>query len=320
MSSSSKSREHHWWPVGLQKFWADNHGDVSWISPEGSIQKKRAKNRKIAYKSHGHTMLRGSVWETNFEDDFQEADNAVPRIIKRLESLKPYGRSPTEFFNLIKLLFNRDRSLKDMCHFYNIEEAEHRLLLQLLISLLIRSPSNRFRMESYPKLFGLPTDEGVGKANMHQRFRTAKELCETGLISNQYFVLIHTPLKRFTFGDGNLDWLTAGLVGLRLDGRALVPLTPHLCVYFCTPRVMRSGPNCASFSAAPWMVDWINDITQIYSRDQLFFLGRPPKLSEAFQKHEFLEHKEKTDELIAMLDEIAGNQRSRQGLVFPPFR
>ena len=173
-------------------------------------------------------------------------------------------------------------------------------------------------MENYPKLLGMPADEGVGKANMHQRFRTAKELCETGLLLNQYFVLIHTPLKKFIFGDGNLDWLTAELVGLRLDGRALVPLTPHLCVYFCTPRVMRRGPNCASFSAAPWMVDWINDITQIYSRDQLFFLGRPPKLSHAFQQHEFLEHKEKTDELIDMLDEIAGNQRP-SGLAFSPF-
>lgn len=264
--------------------------------------------------------MRGSVWETNFEEDFQAADDAVPRIVKRLENIKPYGYSPKEFMNLVKLLFNRDRSLKDMCKFNTLDETEHRLLLQLLISLLIRSPSNRFRMENYPKLLGMSADEGVGKVNMHQRFLTAKELCETGLLSNQYFVLIHTPLKKFIIGDGSLDWLTGSLVGFRLKGRALLPLTPHLCVYFCTPQVMRNGPNCGSFSAAPWMVDWINDITQIYSRDQLFFLGHPPKLSQAFQQRQFLEHKEKTDELIDMLDAIAGNQRVGQGLAFSPFR
>ena len=69
---------------------------------------------------------------------------------------------------------------------------------------------------------------------------------------------------------------------------------------------MRSTPNCASFSAAPWMVDWINDIVQIYSRDQLFYLGKPPVLTEAFRQREFLEHRDKTDQLVDMLDEVAG--------------
>lgn len=30
MARESKSREHHWWPVGLQKYWMDKNGDVSW--------------------------------------------------------------------------------------------------------------------------------------------------------------------------------------------------------------------------------------------------------------------------------------------------
>ena len=57
------------------------------------------------------------------------------------------------------------------------------------------------------------------------------------------------------------------------------------------------------------MVDWVNQITQIYSRDKIFFLGKPPKLIDAFRQQTFLEHKEKTDTLIDMLDEIAGNRR-----------
>jgi hypothetical protein len=306
MAGGSKSREHHWWPVGLQKYWTDNHGDVWWIDPDGKTGKKRAKNRKIGYKSHGHTMFRGGVWETNFEDFFESVDDGVPKVIKRLQGLKPLGRNIVEFARMITLLAKRDRHLRDMCKFYSLDVDTHRSLLLLLVSLLVRSPGNRSRYERYPEMLGLPPNEEVGKGNMHQSYRIAKELCEKGPISNQYFILIHSPLKKFIFGDGNLDWLTSGLVTNRIDGRALVPLTPHICVYFCTPRSMRSTPNCASFSAAPWMVDWINDIVQIYSRDQLFYLGKPPVLTEAFRQREFLEHRDKTDQLVDMLDEVAG--------------
>ena len=318
MAGKPKSREHHWWPVALQKYWADKNGDVSWIDPEGVIQKKRIRNRKIAYKSHGHTMFRGSVWETNFEVEFSRADDAVPKIVETLLDLKPLGRTPTEFFSLMRLILKRDRHLRDMCKFYHLDEGVHRSLLLVLCSLVIRSPGNRNRYENYPAIMGLPPDEEVGKGNMSSKFQVAKKLCETGLISNQYFVLIHSPLKRFIFGDGNLDWLTEQLVVNRIDGRALVPLTPHLCVYFCTPRSMRAIPNCASFSAATWMVELINDIVQIYLRDKLFFLGKPPVLTEVFRRRQFLEHKQKTDELIDMLDEVSGIKKADRYLALGP--
>jgi hypothetical protein len=308
MNGNSNSREHHWWPVALQAYWSDKNGDVSWIEPDGKIYKKRAKNRKIAKKSHGHTLFREGPWKTNFESDFQSADDAVPKVVDSLVGLKPLGRTPSEFFGMVRLLFKRDRALRHTCKFYQLNAGVHRKLLLLLFSLLIRSPGNRSRYENYPEIIGLPPNEDVGKANMNQSYRIAKGLCETGLISNQYFVLIHSPIKKFIFGDGNLDWITGNLVTNRINGRALVPLTPHLCVYFCTPRSMRTTPNCASFSAAPWMVDWINDIVQIYSRDQLFFLGKPPTLTGPFRQRQFLEHNERRDSLIDMLDELSGSR------------
>jgi hypothetical protein len=77
LANRSNSREHHWWPVTLQKYWADRNGDVSWITPDGVVHQKRVKNRKIAYKSHGHTMLKGrGGWETNFEAEFATSDNS----------------------------------------------------------------------------------------------------------------------------------------------------------------------------------------------------------------------------------------------------
>lgn len=315
MGKQSNSREHHWWPVGLQKYWADKNGDVWWIEPNGKIDKKRARNRKIAYKSHGHTIFRGNVWETNFEGEFESADNGAPKIIDALLGMKPLGRTPSEFLSMIMLMFRKDRHLRDMCKYYHLDEEIHRGLLLLIFSLLIRSPGNRFRYESYPQMIGLQPNEEVGKANMNQSYRIAKKICEEGHLSNRYFVLIHSPLKKFIFGDGNLDWLTGGLTGYRIDGRALVTLTPHLCVYVCTPPSMWTTPNCASFSAAPWEVDWINSIVQIYSRDKLFFLGNAPSLDETFKQRQFLEHSRKADELIDMLDEIAGNKAVPRTLI-----
>ncbi len=315
MTGNQKSREHHWWPVVLQKHWADKNGDVWWIEPNGKIGKKRANKRKIAYKSHGHTMLQGSLWETNFEDDFLSADDSIPRVIDALLELKPFGRTLAEFLSSIRLLFKRDRKLRDLCKFYHLDESVQRELLLLLLSLLIRSPAHRDKYERYPSIFGLPASEDVGKGNMYQNFRFAKRLCEQELISNQYFVLVHSPLKKFIFGDGTLDWVTSSLLANRICGQVLMPLTPHLCVYFCTPRIMYSTPNCASLSAAPWMVDWINNIVQVYSRDKLFFLGKPPVLTESFRQRQFFEHEKRADALIEMFDGLVETGIDRLGLL-----
>jgi hypothetical protein len=78
---------------------------------------------------------------------------------------------------------------------------------------------------------------------------------------------------------------------------------------------MMTSPNCASLIAAPWMVDWVNSIVQIYSKDKLFFLGRPPKLTDHFRERQFLEHGERTDAFVEMLDEIAGIKKAPNGLV-----
>ena len=301
----SRSREHHWWPVALQKCWADEHGDVWWIEPDGKIDKKRADNRKLARKAHGHTMFRGGRWEQNFEGEFSSADNGIPKVVETLRDLKPLGTTPAEDFGV---LLDRPRYLRDFCEFYALDESTHRALLLLLVSLLIRSPAHRHIYENYPVRFGLEPSDAVGKANMHQHFRIAKKLCETGFLSNQYFVLIHSPRKNFVFGDGILDWLSGSLTGLNLSGRTLVTLTPHLCIYFCTPHIMRPTPNCASLSAPPWMIDWINNIVQIYARDYLFFRGSPPVLTDTFRLRRFQQHAEKRDELIDMLDEVAGNR------------
>lgn len=305
MARGSRSRDHHWWPVGLQSYWSDTNGYVSWIGPDGVPDKKKCANRKIGFKAHGHTLFRGDVWgQTNFEDEF-DIDNEVHRIIGILKNLKPLGQPPSLIQSLFKSIQKKDRTLTETCAVHHIAEQADRDLLLLLYSLLIRSPSNRWKYENFPAQFGLPVNENVGKANMRQSYLLAKKLCQQGVMTNRFFMILHSDHKRFICGDGYLDWLSGSLQANRINGRALIPLTPDLCVYICTPMAMRTNRNCAALRAPPWMVDRVNEITQVYSRDRLFFLGPQPRLTDDFLKSQFPEHSNYRVDLLDQLDEIA---------------
>lgn len=301
-----KSREHHWWPVGLQKHWTDSSGNVSWIDPDGVVARKKAANRKIAKKAHGHTIQLDGPWTTNFEADFEGADDGANNTLQCLLAYKAKGgASFADFLSLLALLFTQDKTLSDLCRYYEMDTELADSLALLIISLLIRLPSRRHSYEQTPNIFGFPPDPNVGKANMRQFFYIARSLLKTGAARRMFFLLIRSPVKEFIYGDGALDWLSDNLIGYRISGRALLPLTPKLCVYICTPSTRVGRSNCASFYAAPWVVDAINEITQIYSRDFLFFRKKPPTLTKHFKSRNFLSHDVQRDHLIDMLDAVA---------------
>lgn len=310
-----KSKTHHWWPVGLQSYWKDKSGDIWWIEPNGKTDKKRVHNRKVGQKRYGHTISRGTVWERNFEDEF-DIDDRVHEIIAVLDQKKPLGPGILEVIAKLASAFRKGKTLSDMCRFYDLDDAFRRELLLLVLSLLIRSPARRSEYENYTQLLDLPADEEVGKLNMLTAYQVAKKICQAKSFPNLYVIILHASLKKFICGDGYLDWISNSMWVYRLRGRALIPLTPKLCVYLCTPNPMRSPPNCASLAAPPWMVDQINEFTQIYSKDRLFFKGKPPTLSEFFTRREFLRHAKKELDLISTLDEIAGIPKTSGLLAF----
>lgn len=294
----------------MQKHWTDQNGNISWVNPTGTVTKKKAENRKVAKKAHGHTVLLNGPWTTNFEDDFDAADNSIHHVLAKLDVMPARGgKNFADFISLMSLLRKRDRSLSDMCRFYEMNRDDLLSLARLLMSLLIRLPARRHKYEHVPQLFDLPPDENVGKLNMRQFYGIARDSIERDAYSSLFFILIRAPLREFVYGDGVLDWMTDSLVGLHIRGRALVPLTPKLCVYMCTPETRRGPYNCASFFAAPWIVEAINEITQIYSKEHLFFRSKKlPRLTRHFRLGEFLSHEKQQDSLVALLDEVAGGK------------
>ena len=287
------SKDHHWWPVGLQSYWSDRYGDVSWIDPTGFVRKKRSANRKIGYKRHGHTSFRGTVWSSNFESDFDRPDNAVHEIVGALDKLRPKGTSFHELLKLIGALCSGQRGYDVVSNFYRMDHEIARNLLLLCLSLLIRSPSARSRYERYGTQFGFPVSEEVGKANIAQNYHLAQKICDRHHLPTLRFVLLNSFLGRFVFGDGLLDWITPSLLTNSIHGKALISLTPHLCVYMFTPSNANGSVNCASLFVNNIVEDGINDICQVYSKDQLFFRGRVPRLTDAYKRSVHLTHIEK---------------------------
>ena len=308
--SGQGSREHHWWPVGLQKHWTDASGNLSFINPHGRVSRKKAANRKVAKKAHGHTVLMKGPWTTNFEPDFERADDSINAVLSSLEQYKAKGGSSFwDFLKLMSLLSKRDRTLRDMCRYHELDSQLAAAAALLIVSLLIRLPARRHVYEGVSQWVGLPPDPNIGKMNMRQFFHIARDAIEKGAASRMFFVLIRSPLREFIYGDGVLDWMSDSFASLQIRGRALLPLTPKLCVYVCTPSVRFGRHNCASFYAAPWMVDAINEMTQIYSKDFLFFRSKPPVLTEHFKSEQFLSHELQRDDLLELLDDVARGGR-----------
>lgn len=310
MSKKQNSKNHHWWPVALQKEWQDKNGKVSWITPEGKVESKMVHNRNVGKKRYGHTSLRNTDFEYNFEPLFDDVDNSIPETVCALKKIQPLGKNPTEVSQILSLLFKKNRGLEDLCKYHNLDEELHRNLLKLIFSILIRSPAYRDCYERFPMQFGLQASEEVGKGNMQKDYNIASGLCDRSSLHCQSFVIIHAPpFKSFLFGDGNLDCLTGMLAVNRISGKALICLTPKICVFFCTPTTMQSNKRCASFTAANWQVDAINSLVQIYSKTQLFFIGRPPTLNESFKQKMFLQHKIHSDSFLDSLQNLSSESR-----------
>ena len=66
-----------------------------------------------------------------------------------------------------------------------------------------------------------------------------------------------------------------------------MPLTPDLCIYLFAPRGWRRRENLFVSTALDWQVDQINEITQIYSKNHLFFRRQVPVLIDSYTCDQF---------------------------------
>jgi hypothetical protein len=303
------SREHHWWPVALQDHWSTLR-KVHALHHNGDVLSKVFDRRKIARKSHGHTIiLDQELWRQNFEGEFARADDSIHRVVARCREICRLSKIARIVLRAVRQRFRRKLSMVDFSETLSLPREFREDLFHLCLSLMIRSPANRHSLERTGTTFGLPPNEEVGKINMLTQVRQMKEGTEEGFGANIYPILIASLTREFIFGDGLLETFTrSSSVGFR-RGHALVPLTPNICIFFATPLSVRSDRNARLLFAPNWMVDEINDITQIYSKDKVFFAHKKPRVSTNFSRNEHLCLKGHTNEFVRSLLDMCGEPR-----------
>lgn len=286
------TRADHWWPKGVQRLWAADDGYISRIKASGDIDRKRPPkgNKKgFGYKRGGHRIAYGvSPWNHSFEPDFDQVDDRGARILRDIIEKKLSNRK-----GLLKLISNP-------C----VQED----LVRFSFSLLIRSPSFRDRYAHAGAAFGLDYDEETGKANIQHFWRSAKEI-EFEKCNRCNLTLLCTRRLEFYFGDGlydtvfsnSLSWYPRGDEWIAdLRGNAFVPLLPNLCAFLnfersgtgCKPRVISINRNT---------LEQINLLTQVYSKDQLFFRNQEPTLSKEFLMAQHMKVKSEYEPFISQL-------------------
>ena len=109
------------------------------------------------------------------------------------------------------------------------------------------------------------------------------------IASSGKFVALIADSNEFVFGDGFLH--NFSIPPDHIWGRrCMVPMLPTVSILFVQPPAgLRREPQLTTILLTNNEVNIINDVTQIYSCDQLFYRNKRPRLIEPFTRHEFLE-------------------------------
>lgn len=308
----SKSREHHWWPVALQSYWS-TLGDVRWLTSTGEVHSKKYYNEKIAKKSHGHTIiLDQELWRLNFEDEFRAADEAIHRVAKGCMRLFSLSRFFKVLVRTARQRLKRRTGIEDFSEYITLDPKFRVELINLCLSLLIRSPANRYKLERTGASFGLPANEELGKINMKTQVDGLQRHFTAGFTGNVFPLIIYSERTEFIYGDGLLDGMSSSFGNSVLRGHALIPLTPHICVLLATPFAVRGNREARTLFAPSWLVEQINEITQVYSRSLVFYASRKPHIYDHFSRNEHLSYKGHMNETVRSLVDLCGEPAQRR--------
>ncbi len=273
----TKSERHHWWPECISARWADEAGGVTWLLPDGS--ERRARPDAFGVIGNGHyiklsrTAGETTVWDQNFEDEFQNADGQFPAVIAWLEGLDYEVRPDGP---------RRDRFLPQPA-----TDEQFRQLVESLTSLAIRSPMTREAVVSLAERLRGPLLERERNtlitANLRDMHRRAKQ----AVSKRGKATAIFSPDREFIFGDGFYHNMTSGSMAPSMP-RILAPLTPRLAVLYAVPQRYTVEPRLSTLVISADEAEGLNKVVQIYAGEALFYRADRPELIEEFQRGKHL--------------------------------
>lgn len=268
-----KSESHHWWPRGLSKLWQDADGKVTRLSWDG--REVRAPSKQFGAINNAHHVKLAGPWAGSIEPLFGDADTALPTIAQNLEQLSYIQGTQGVGF-------------EERMSPHSINDKDRKLLGEGLASLLMRCPAHRNSLHLTTERFWGRLGDQVHKyddtliaLNINQHYRQVVTSLERG----GKIVLLRSGEREFVMGEGYLSTLVG--MTIELQYRCLVPLTPTLAVLAFAPNSYRSVPPVCTIGLTSEEVDCVNDVTQIYTREYIFYRNQKPRLIDAFRAHEF---------------------------------
>ena len=298
-----KSALHHWWPQGVSRFWANQKGFVTRLSPDG-ISKEAPPKKFGAIRNAHQIVIRDSsndgavTYRESFEHLFGSVDRQFPKVIEWLKSLE---RRAVEFHLPFRNRF----------HVVSAPEDKLRYLIQGLFSLVVRSPANRDACVAAAELvrshISKEEREVLITANLKNSLGNRLERIDT----SGKLLICYSQNKEFIFGDGLYH--TVSFFGpTLLTGEVMVPLTPNIAVLHVRPTSYNVEPKVMTLNLSDSEVQFLNDTVQIYAKDEVFFQSQRPDITEPFRKREHLRFAD-SDHLIGdLVRSIPGIQARRR--------
>jgi len=270
---------------------------VTRLSPTGD--KLRLEPWKFGSIGHGHSIKlsrvpgKSTVWDYNFESEFQRADQSFPQVIRWLDSLKRDNRTGA------RALIER---------FLPLDVPEEMLghLMEGLVSLCVRSPMNRRMAVSVAE------ELRGGKISVRERdalialnIRYRQRAVADALGTRGKFAVIYSPEREFIFGDGFFHNLTSPATP-PANPQMLVPLTPNISVLFARPSQFSTEPRLSTLVVSREEADILNHAVQVYAKEMIFYRSEQPSVTEEFRKGEHFHYAGPDNSITNLIHNIPG--------------
>lgn len=273
-----KSANHHWWPRALSKEWGDADGKVGRVDLKGVD--RRIPTAKVGGLRNAHQIKLAStkgelsVWDENFEHQYDWVDSSIPSLMEKLRAVpfpEKFDMPRRERFDLIQFDDERDA------------------LLGLIVSLVVRSPKNREASVGLAEKLRGPIPEPERSALIGSNLKGSFKLIFDAFKGRGKVAFLQARDSEFVFGDGFPNDLTC-VVNSPHSAEIFVPILPEIAViFFCPTQYSLNGRYYAA-SLEPAEVEGLNKAVQVYAGKELFYRTKKPELSSDFLEGRYLQY------------------------------
>ncbi len=288
------SGKHHWWPTTLQKYWCNRDGLISVVHSSGRVDP--SKPGPFGAINHAHSELRGTPWASTFEPIFTQSDDditAFPEWLATIDSKNISNHRP-----MVERIIPQ-----------TISENEKQMLARITASLLARSPRIRYMIKRGNENFRQEqnwSDQTVDKSLIAANQRHLYDAYRKHMKSSGRWAILFSDEKEFIAGDGFFHNFPASQDFINSGKKLILPILPTAAIIFMSPMSYPTEPKLVTLRLNSNEVETINEITQIYACDYLFFRNEKPNLTEDFKIGKYQQYEFDGDPwLDSLLDDLS---------------